>query len=92
MYYSDKPIESRENDLLGRAQFSKHLARSLLKINLSESITVSITGKWGTGKTSVLNMVQANGYKQWRYLFIPSKQVMPNSSFTQLAKRFKESS
>ena len=58
MYYSDKPIESRENDLLGRAQFSKHLARSLLKINLSESFTVSITGKWGTGKTSVLNMVQ----------------------------------
>ena len=33
---------------------------------------------------------KANGYKQWRYLFIPSKQVMPNSSFTQLAKRFQE--
>lgn len=31
---------------------------------------------------------KANGYKEWRYLFIPSKQVMPNSSFVQLAKRF----
>ncbi len=31
---------------------------------------------------------KANGYKPWRYLFIPSKQVMPNSSFTQLAQRF----
>lgn len=31
---------------------------------------------------------KANGYKQWRYLFIPSKQVLPNSSFTQLAKQF----
>lgn len=33
---------------------------------------------------------KANGYKPWRYLFIPSKQVLPNSSFLQLAKRFQE--
>ncbi|MDU1963007.1 DEAD/DEAH box helicase [Enterocloster clostridioformis] len=33
---------------------------------------------------------KANGYKEWQYLFIPSKQVMPNSSFMQLAKRFRE--
>ncbi len=33
---------------------------------------------------------KANGYKEWRYLFIPSKQVMPNSSFVQLARRFQE--
>ena len=31
---------------------------------------------------------KANGYKEWRYLFIPSKQVMPNSSFMQLARQF----
>lgn len=33
---------------------------------------------------------KANGYKEWRYLFIPSKQVLPNSSFMQLAHRFQE--
>ena len=33
---------------------------------------------------------KANGYKEWRYLFIPSKQVMPSSTFLQLAERFKE--
>lgn len=33
---------------------------------------------------------KANGYKEWQYLFIPSKQVMPNSSFKQLAQRFQE--
>ncbi len=32
---------------------------------------------------------KANGYKPWCYLFIPSKQVMPNSSFIQLVKRFR---
>lgn len=31
---------------------------------------------------------KANGYKEWQYLIIPSKQVMPNSSFMQLAKQF----
>ena len=33
---------------------------------------------------------KANDYKEWQYLFIPSKQVMPNSSFMQLAQRFQE--
>lgn len=34
------------------------------------------------------NWSRANGYKEWKYLFIPSKQVMPNSSFMQLANQF----
>ena len=38
-----------------------------------------VASRWG----------KANGYKEWRYLFIPSKQVMPNSSFMLLAKRFR---
>ncbi|MFT4145859.1 MAG: DEAD/DEAH box helicase family protein [Mobilitalea sp.] len=36
------------------------------------------------------NWGKANGFKKWRYLFIPSKQVQPNSSFVQLATRFME--
>lgn len=38
----------------------------------------AVASRWG----------KANGYKEWRYLFIPSKQVTPASSFMQLAKRF----
>lgn len=37
-----------------------------------------VASRWG----------KANGYKEWKYLFIPSKQIMPNSSFVQLANRF----
>ena len=33
---------------------------------------------------------KANGYKEWRYLFIPAGQISRNSSFAQLAERFKE--
>ena len=58
MYYSDKPIESCEADQLGRAQFSKNLAKSLLNLKSSETFTVGLYGKWGSGKTSVLNMIQ----------------------------------
>lgn len=36
------------------------------------------------------NWGKANGYKEWRYLFIPSKQVQASSSFEQLAIRFRE--
>ncbi len=31
---------------------------------------------------------KANGYKEWRYLFIPAGQINMNSSFMNLAKRF----
>ncbi|MEI3038397.1 MAG: DEAD/DEAH box helicase family protein [Victivallales bacterium] len=33
---------------------------------------------------------KANGYKGWRYLFIPSKQIQPNSTFANLQQRFAE--
>ncbi len=40
----------------------------------------AVSSRWG----------RANGYKQWRYLFIPSRQVKPNSTFLQLAQQFTE--
>ena len=33
---------------------------------------------------------KVNGHKAWRYLFIPAKEVRANSSFRNLAARFKE--
>ncbi len=42
----------------------------------------AVASRWG----------KANGYKEWRYLFIPSKQVTPASSFMQLVKRFVDTS
>ena len=40
----------------------------------------AVASRWG----------KANGYKEWRYLFIPAGQIRANSSFAQLAERFKE--
>lgn len=33
---------------------------------------------------------KANNRKEWRYLFIPAGQIQSNSSFAQLAERYKE--
>lgn len=33
---------------------------------------------------------KANGYKKWRYLFVPSEQINMSSSFMNLANRFEE--
>lgn len=36
------------------------------------------------------NWSRANGYKPWQYLLIPANQILPSSSFLQLAQRFCE--
>ncbi|SCY33695.1 KAP family P-loop domain-containing protein [Lachnospiraceae bacterium XPB1003] len=55
-YNSDKPIENSNQDLLGRAFFSEQLGRAIYEYNLKEGLVIGLFGKWGTGKTSVINM------------------------------------
>lgn len=56
-YNSDKPIESLEQDLLGRTTFSKQLGEAIYKYDGKDGLVIGVFGKWGTGKTSILNMV-----------------------------------
>lgn len=56
MYYYDKPIESFDDDLLGRGTFSKILAQTLFNLKTADTFTVGLYGKWGSGKTSIVNM------------------------------------
>lgn len=56
-YNSDKPIESSEQDLLGRTTFSKQLGEAIYKYDGKDGLVIGVFGKWGTGKTSILNMV-----------------------------------
>lgn len=57
MYYSDKPVNSGEEDLLGRRSFAKLLAQSLINLRTSDTFSIGLFGKWGSGKTSVVNMM-----------------------------------
>lgn len=57
MFYSDKPILGKQDDSLNRTVFSRQLAKALLSYTKIDNFTVSLCGKWGSGKTSILNMV-----------------------------------
>lgn len=52
----DRPIESRDADSMGRRDYAEQLARELLAAPMDEGYVVALTGAWGSGKTSILNM------------------------------------
>jgi hypothetical protein len=54
----DNPIRTRAADQLGRAKFADHLTTFLAEEPGEEGLVVALTGPWGEGKTSVLNMVR----------------------------------
>jgi len=55
-YNTDRPIDSEDQDLLGRASFSKQLGKTIYECNGEDGLVIGLFGKWGTGKTSVINM------------------------------------
>ena len=55
-YNPDRPIENCDQDLLGRASFSKQLGKAIFDYDSTDGLVIGLYGKWGTGKTSVLNM------------------------------------
>lgn len=57
MFDTDKPIKSFCDDKLGRSVFSKQLANTIMQFKTKDNYTISLQGKWGSGKTSVVNMV-----------------------------------
>lgn len=76
MYYSDKPIYSNSNDRLGRYGFSKLLAHSLLNLNSQDTFTIGLYGKWGSGKTSIVNMMLQELEMQQKTVESESKLVV----------------
>lgn len=56
-YYTDCPIDRHEEDLLGRKEFSRKLSSSIYNYEYDEGLVIGLFGKWGSGKTSVINMV-----------------------------------
>ena len=60
IYHNDQPIYGGPNDpdLLNRLDFANNLANVLLLNNDDDCLTVSLEGEWGSGKTSVINLVK----------------------------------
>ena len=56
-FSTDRPIESREQDLLGRRGFADSIAASVRNWTGKDSLVMAVYGPWGMGKTSVKNMI-----------------------------------
>jgi GTPase SAR1 family protein len=53
----DQAIDKYEDDLLGRQNFVKNLAKSIEQYSGKDSFVIGLYGEWGTGKTSIINML-----------------------------------
>lgn len=55
---SDEPICDEKDDILKRDSFVLNLADSILSWNKEKSLVIGLYGKWGVGKTSILNLTE----------------------------------
>ncbi len=76
MFYSDKPIQLSQEDQLGRNSFAKLLAQSLLHLNILDTFTIGLFGKWGSGKTSIVNLTLREIEEQQKDLCTENKLII----------------
>lgn len=57
LFSGDAPIETRKDDRLFRRDFAQHVARAAAGWKQPRSLTIGLYGPWGSGKSSILNMV-----------------------------------
>lgn len=64
----DRPIRQKEQDRLGRGPFVEQLTDALVdkKTNRSSGLVVSLLGAWGSGKSSILNLLENDLKSRYR--------------------------
>lgn len=56
--YDHGPVKSIKEDILYRKELVEAVSDLITKSDTSESFTIGIYGKWGTGKTSFINFIK----------------------------------
>ena len=62
----DKPIQLDSEDKLERSKIVDAIKNRITNHTSKESITIGIEGSWGSGKTSIINLVLNKFDKNWR--------------------------
>lgn len=57
-YFADNPISTASEDLLQRSKFVERIVREIKMTDASQGCVLAVMGQWGSGKTSVLNLVK----------------------------------
>ncbi|MYS05223.1 hypothetical protein GTW71_01880 [Streptomyces sp. SID6041] len=94
----DDPILDVEGDLLNRSRLASVISDEIQAMNVDRGAVVAITGKWGTGKTSLLNLtanilreqdaVQIVEFNPW---FFSGTDHLIRFFFDEMARQLKDS-
>ena len=89
---ADAPIRSLSEDRLGRRPFAQALAAEVMAAPAARGFVMGLTGPWGSGKTSILNMtVDAIGDQAVVVQFNPwmfsGTEALVSSFFAEIGKQ-----
>ncbi|MGM0562547.1 MAG: KAP family P-loop NTPase fold protein [Pseudomonadota bacterium] len=57
-YFNDSPIETPDDDQYGITPFAQSLSKSILDVKGPVGTTIALNGAWGSGKSSVINLIR----------------------------------
>ncbi len=95
----ERPITGKDEDILAREGFIGRLSNALIQDNKATGVVIGLTGPWGSGKSSTLNMLHekikddhgANSavvrFNPW---LITSKNDLINQFFSELIASIKQ--
>ena len=98
IYSADAPIGKPELDEFNRREYSERIAQTIAARKETKSLVVGIYGKWGEGKTTVMNFIDSElkrhdnivtiFFNPWMF---PSETELFMAFYTELAKGSKKS-
>ena len=95
---ADEPIYGAAGDRLGRSEFARAIVTAVMSAPRHAGFTIGVTGAWGEGKSSVLNLVvqelertdSAEVFEFNPWLFSGAEQLVEHF-FDELTAQFAES-
>lgn len=93
----DKPIKDFKEDRFRRQKFCESITALIDKYNDRDSLVIGLYGKWGEGKTSIINLIHKNlkdenvikiKFNPWRF---PDETSLLMSFFRLLASKVSKS-
>ena len=98
IYSADAPLGNPHLDEFNRREYSERIAQTIALRKETKSLVVGIYGKWGEGKTTVLNFIDLKLKQQNHIVTIffnpwmfPSESELFIAFYTELAKGLKKS-
>lgn len=98
IYSADAPISNPDLDEFNRKEYSERIAQTIVARKETKSLVIGIYGKWGEGKTTVLNFIDSEltrhdnivtiFFNPWMF---PSETELFTAFYAELAKGLEKS-